>query len=83
MNRNEIKIRIAKYIIKNFSADEDIYVDYTPLSMYMDSLDMVQLIGWIESQFNIEVPADLEFWNEWHNLNDVVKGVEEIMQGKR
>ena len=77
-----IKKIIGEHIIKQFKADEGVYVDYTPLCVYLDSLDMLELTGWVEKRFQIIIPTDYATWEEWRYLNDVVKYIEKRLEEK-
>lgn len=79
MKRN-LKKEIGDYIIEQYKADEDIFVDYTPLFVYLDSLDKVELVMWIEKHYNIDIPANDDSWMQWEYLNDVVKYVEKKLE---
>lgn len=80
MRKKSIKKEIGEYIIKKFKADEGVFVDYTPLCVYMDSLDMIDLVTWVERRYRIEIPTDYDFSSEWSYLNDVVKYVEKMLE---
>lgn len=71
MKIEEIKKDIADYIMFQFNADEDILAD-APITAYMDSIDMVMLVCWVEGRYKITLPDRVE----WTHLNDVVKDVE-------
>ena len=80
MKKKSIKKEIGEYIIRQYEADEGVYVDYTPLYVYMDSLDMVDLVSWVERRYRIDIPTDYDFSSEWSYLNDVVKYVEKKLE---
>ena len=82
MKQLDIRKEIADFIIEEYNADDDVYLSYTPLRAYMDSLDMVDLVIWLERHFHIEVPNDFEFWQKWHRLNDIVRFVEMKLKEK-
>ena len=75
-----IKKTIGEHVIKQYKADEGVYVDYTPLCVYLDSLDMLELTGWVEKRFKISIPSDYASWEEWKYLNDIVKYVEKRLE---
>lgn len=82
MRKKSIKKEIGEHIIKQYKADEGVYVDYTPLNVYMDSLDMVELTMWVEKRFKINIPVEYDTWERWRYLNNVVRFVDKELEGK-
>lgn len=73
MTREEIRNEVADYIVSALGVKDDIRRNGVQLSSYMDSLDDVMLVMWLEQQYGIQIP-DIPHWNF---LDDVVDVVEE------
>ena len=70
----KIKEYLSDYLKKNCNAD-DYDINNTVLNLYLDSLDIVDLVLEIENHYNITI----EEYHDWGDvfLNDIVKYINE------
>ena len=86
MNREEIKgklILLCSEIFQNSGVDSDLleYVDFAD-DLGMDSIMFITLIIEIEAAFDITVPDDLLMIDNFKNMDDVIKVVDEQLTEK-
>lgn len=75
---NDIKKYLSRYIKKTYNAGE-YDINYNRLGVYLESLDIVDLVIEIERYFRITID-DYEGWENMY-LNDIVKYINSKING--
>lgn len=81
MPEPELMARVAALIAKNQKIPvESVTLDKTFADLNMDSLDGINLLFAVESEFNIDIPDDAA--NQIRSVREMVEGIEKLLAAK-
>lgn len=81
MSDSDLAARVAAVIAKNQKIPvESVTLDKTFGDLNIDSLDGINLVFAVESEFNIDIPDDAA--NQIRSVRDIVEGIEKLLAAK-